>query len=228
MATPILIDEVIRSTRKTIAIIIQKDGRLIVRAPVKMPGHHIQEFVDSHTNWIRKKRAQALAAPLLIKKKFTSGERFLFVGNEYPLTIVTNQHPALIFSGERFQLAKNHLPKAREAFIRWYKTQARDVISNQVDRQARRLALSFKNIRISSARTRWGSCSANGTLSFTWRLVLAPMDIIDYVVIHELIHLKIRNHSPKFWKTVAEVMPEYKSCVSWLRKNGRMLSLDGN
>jgi predicted metal-dependent hydrolase len=228
MPAPIIIDEIIRSTRKTIAIVIQADGRLIVRAPVKMPGHHIQEFVNNHTNWILKKKAQALAAPRLIKKNFTNGERFLFVGKEYPLTVVTNQHAALTFSGDRFHLAKNHLPKAREAFIRWYKTQARDVISNQVDRQASRLALSFKYIRISSARTRWGSCSATGTLSFTWRLVLAPMEIIDYVVIHELIHLKIRNHSPKFWRRVAEVMPEYKRCVSWLRKNGRLLSLDGN
>jgi predicted metal-dependent hydrolase len=84
----------------------------------------------------------------------------------------------------------------------------------------------WKQIRISSARTRWGSCSTTGNLSFTWRLVLAPLEVIDYVVIHELVHTTIKNHSPAFWHRVAEIMPGYKQQVTWLKRNGRFLSLD--
>jgi predicted metal-dependent hydrolase len=80
-------------------------------------------------------------------------------------------------------------------------------------------------IRITSARTRWGSCSSKGTLSFTWRLVMAPLEVVDYVVIHELAHLRVKNHSQVFWDSVAALMPDYKRHVTWLKKNGRFLTL---
>jgi len=78
-------------------------------------------------------------------------------------------------------------------------------------------------IRISSARTRWGSCSSRGTLSFTYRLVMAPPDVVDYVVLHELVHTQIHNHSKTFWNKVAKLMPDYKPRLAWLKKNGKYL-----
>jgi predicted metal-dependent hydrolase len=99
------------------------------------------------------------------------------------------------------------------------------VISERVAYHAKKNKFAYRKIRISSARTRWGSCSTNGTLSFTWRLVLAPSEVIDYVVVHELAHTQIKNHSPKFWRRVVEIMPEFKRYITWLKKNGRFLTL---
>ncbi len=207
------------------ALIVQRDGSLTVRAPLRMSEIHIREFVQSHAEWIRKKQAQAKAAPPPLQRHYASGETFLYLGKEYPLTIVAHQRPALTFSSNKFHLAKSSLPKARQAFIRWYKAQALAVISERVAFHADKNQCTWRKMRISSARTRWGSCSTSGTLSFTWRLVMAPLEVIDYVVVHELAHTQIKNHSSKFWRRVAEIMPEFKRHVAWLKKNGRLLTL---
>jgi predicted metal-dependent hydrolase len=222
---PISIDHLIRSRRKTIALIIQRDGSLTVRTPLRMPASTIQEFVQNHGDWIRKKQAQLKASAPPPKKGFVEGETFPYLGREFPLTINIHQRPALIFDGTNFHLEKTDILDARQIFVQWYKTQARKVISERIALISKKNDLIYHKVRISSARTRWGSCSSNGTLSFIWRLVLAPPEIIDYVVVHELVHTQIKNHSAKFWRRVADIMPEYKRHVTWLKENGRFLTL---
>ncbi len=99
------------------------------------------------------------------------------------------------------------------------------MLKQQVSYYATKHGFEFKKIRISSARTRWGSCSTLGTLSFTWRLVLAPLDVLDYVVVHELCHLSELNHSKKYWGLVEEILPDYKARRTWLKENGGRLKL---
>jgi predicted metal-dependent hydrolase len=94
-----------------------------------------------------------------------------------------------------------------------------------VNLYAAQYGLRYEKIRITSAQTRWGSCSPKGTLSFTWRLVMAPLEVIDYVVIHELAHLRVKNHSKTFWAEVESMLPDYTRHVAWLRKNGKFLTL---
>jgi len=110
-------------------------------------------------------------------------------------------------------------------FTKWYKERAGEVISRRVQEYAQKYNFMPRQVKINSARTRWGSCSSNGTLNFTWRLVMAPLEVIDYVVIHELSHLRVRDHSRKFWKVVEAVDPEYKKKRKWLRENGDKLNL---
>ena len=222
---PLLIDHLIHSKRKTISLIVKPDGTLMVRAPLRMSAVHIQEFVQSHIEWIREKQAQAKASPPPPKKRYVDGETFPYLGKEYPLNLVAHQRSALTFGANKFHLVNNNRQKARKAFIRWYKAQALEVVSERVAIRAEQNKFAYQKIRITSARTRWGSCSTNGTLSFTWRLVLAPPEVIDYVVVHELIHTQIKNHSSNFWQRVGEIMPDYKRHVSWLKKNGRFLTL---
>ena len=107
----------------------------------------------------------------------------------------------------------------------WYKAQARSLLSGRVDFFAGRHAIRVGKVRISSARTRWGSCSARGTLSFTWRLVMAPPEVIDYVVVHEMCHLKEMNHSGAFWARVEAILPDYKARRKWLKDHGAGLRL---
>lgn len=223
---PIPIDRLIRSRRKTIALIVRPDGSLEVRAPQGLAESRIREFVESHADWVRKQKARASEFTLPLPKQFSEGEKFPYLGKEYPLKIVPRQRQALMFDGKEFRLAKTALPKAREAFIRWYKAQAAKVLSERIPAQAAAHGYKYGSIRVSSARTRWGSCSTRGTLSFTYRLIMAPSSVVDYVVLHELVHLKIKNHSKVFWAQVGNLMPDYKKHVNWLKKNGKFLTLE--
>ena len=222
---PAIIDQIIRSRRKTIAILIQKDGKVIVRAPLKTPERLINSFVESKSAWIKEKKSLALQHVLIPAKKFINGEKFWLLGEQIPLRVVEG-HTPLTLQNE-FLLSKLAQPDASACFEKWYKTRARKVLSERVIYYAKLNGFQYEKIRISSARTRWGSCSSRGTLSFTWRLVMAPLDVVDYVVIHELAHLKIKNHSVVFWNEVARLMPTYKARRDWLKKNGRYLTLDG-
>jgi len=199
---------------------------LVVRAPLKAPESLILEFVQSKAGWIRKKQIQARARRVPARE-FVEGEQFWYLGKTYSLILVGSQTPALQL-GESFRLARSAQAKAGALFIRWYKTQAMDVLSRRVQGFASHGGFAYSRIRISSARTRWGSCSARGTLSFSYRLVMAPQAVIDYVVVHELVHLKVRNHSRTFWKEVGAILPEYKQATAWLRKNGYLLTLDAD
>ncbi len=127
---------------------------------------------------------------------------------------------------ERFFLERQALPGAAAAFKAWYRAQARALVEERVRQYAARYGFSYRQVRITSARTRWGSCSAKGTLCFTWRLVMAPPECIDYVVVHELAHLRVANHSPAFWREVGAILPDYKARRKWLRVNGRSLTLE--
>jgi predicted metal-dependent hydrolase len=221
------IDQLLRSSRRTIALIIQPDGTLLVRAPLRMPDNIIQEFVEDHVDWIHRKKLLIRSVPSLQKKEFREGELFFFIGNKYPLNIHEKNLKNISLLKEGFQISRFRLPSARDLFINWYKVEARKLITSRVKLQGQANGFSWHKIRISSARTRWGSCSSRGNLSFTWRLVMAPLEVIDYVVVHELVHTRIKNHSPAFWHRVAEIIPDYKKHVNWLKKNGRTLSLDG-
>jgi predicted metal-dependent hydrolase len=125
-----------------------------------------------------------------------------------------------------FILSQSAVPQAADTFKKWYQKQARAVISKRVDEIAKKYGFSYKQIRITSARTRWGSCSTRGSINFSWRLVMAPIDVIDYVVLHELVHTRIHNHSREFWAKVASIDPDYKQKRLWLKKNGHQLTID--
>jgi hypothetical protein len=110
-------------------------------------------------------------------------------------------------------------------FKAWYRQQASRVISERVTGYAAQNGFSYQRVNITGARTRWGSCSARGSLNFTWRLVMAPIRVIDYVVVHELVHLKHKNHSKAFWDEVKRLMPEYQQQIKWLYEHGHTLRL---
>jgi hypothetical protein len=221
---PVKVDQIIRSKRKTLALIVKPDGSLTVRAPLRTAEKSIREFIETHTEWVMRKQAEALAALPPAPKQYIPGERFMYLGNAYPLELVKGQKKPLLLE-ENFKLSEAVQDNARLAFERWYRAQARQVLTERVDRYARQYDFHYKRIGITSARTRWGSCSANGSLNFSWRLILAPLDAVDYVVVHELVHTVFHNHSKRFWKKVEAIMPDYKEHRKWLRKNGQQFTL---
>ncbi len=125
-----------------------------------------------------------------------------------------------------FLLAAESQESARQVFEKWYRKQAAQVIKPRTAILAEQNGFTVSIIRINGAKTRWGSCGPKGSLNFPYRLVMAPEDVIDYVIIHELVHLRTRNHSKSYWDTVRGIMPDYKSRLNWLQENGHRLSLD--
>jgi predicted metal-dependent hydrolase len=231
--------KIIRSRRKTIALIIQADGSLLVRAPQRASNRQIAEILEEKSDWISARLAQAMARPKPEQHHFTSGEQFWYLGRTWPLLEAPGTHDRLEFSGGQFKLSLPTFPvptrslreaagrtgKARVLFETWYRRQARQVFEERAALLARRCGFSYRRVKITSARTRWGSCSTLGTLSFTWRLVMAPLAVIDYVVMHELVHTVTIRHGRDFWERVQALVPEYKQYVAWLKENGALLEI---
>lgn len=217
------IDRIIRSRRKTLALEVTCDARLIVRAPVKMTVKEIKRFVEKKHRWVQEK--QRVARERLRKlapKQFVNGEEFLFLGNTYRLSIVDDNSNPLSFDRE-FRLSRAHLHQARQLFVDWYKDQAYKKIKERLDRYSAVSGIQFIKFRITDAQKRWGSCSSRGNLHFSWRLILAALPVVDYVVVHELIHIKDQNHSAGFWKKVELLLPDYRETRQWLKVNGYLL-----
>jgi predicted metal-dependent hydrolase len=223
----IQIDKLIRSKRRTIALIIERDGSFTVRAPMRASQAAIENFIQQKTDWITRTRQKMKSSPhgeATIGKQYVDGEKFLFLGSLFDLKLVGPQKPVLRFDSG-FTLNRAAQIKGAQFFTRWYKERALEVITERVKQYSQQYNFVPKQVKISSAKTRWGSCSPNGTLNFTWRLVMAPLDVIDYVVVHELVHLRVKDHSSRFWKQVESIYPAYKKQRKWLRENGERLNL---
>ena len=219
------IDELIRSRRKTIALIVKTDGRLIVRAPIMATRRQIMNFVNEKALWIRSSQEKVKKRVIPPQKQFIDGELFWYLGKTYPVKLVPQKRPALTLKTS-FLLSQSAVPSAEDTFKNWYQNQARDVITRRVEAVAKQNGFTYKKIRITSARTRWGSCSTRGSINFSWRLVMAPADVIDYVIVHELVHTKTHNHSREFWNQVALIMPDYALKRKWLKINGHLLTIN--
>ncbi len=217
----IKIDEIVRSKRKTVSIQIKNDGKLIVRAPLRLSKKEINDIVLKHQHWIDSKQSEIIERnkKILI---FTEGEEFLYLGKYYPLKIV-DDYDNLLTLKNSFNLSKYCIANAKEIFANWYKDEAASIIKSRAEYYASNYNFQFSKIKISNAKTRWGSCSYNGNININWRLIMAPIEVLDYVVIHELVHLKIDNHSSKFWQQVESIYPEYKKAQKWLKDNAFLL-----
>jgi predicted metal-dependent hydrolase len=215
--------KIIHSKRRTIALIIETDGSLTVRAPLRFSRARIEQLVIEKEAWIRA-RQEWMRLHATVSHCYESGELFYYLGKTYPLRYADRQPQSLILS-DGFQLKRKLKTRAKQVFTAWYRDQARQIINERALLLGNRHLLFFKEIRITSARTRWGSCSSRGTLNFSWRLVMAPPEVIDYVIIHELAHLKIPNHSSDYWKYVEQLSPNYRTLRKWLKENGARFSL---
>ena len=220
----IKIDKIIRSKRRTLALEIAADASLIVRAPIRTPLDYIDNFIEKKIHWIKEKQELVKKNHALIKpKEFIDGENFLYLGNSYRLKI-TDKYKKVVLS-DFLYLPQNMQTKAQKALISWYKTQALEKITERVNWYANITGLKYESIKVTNAKKRWGSCSSKGRLCFNWRLILSPLNILDYVVVHELAHLEERNHSSRFWNKVKEIMPDHKQKYKWLKENGFLLNI---
>jgi len=204
---------------------ISQDARLIVRAPTKTPLSYIERLIEQKQFWILKKQSIALnKAKKHSAKKFVDGEGFLYLGDTYKLSIGELTHLPILFD-RGFILSKQKLSDAENIFTGWYKERAHEKIHERLALYSHATGLKYAKFAISGGKRRWGSCSIKGNLRFTWRLIMAPLKVIDYVVVHELAHVAVKNHSRDFWAKVRTIMPDYKPARDWLKHNGSLLKL---
>lgn len=219
----ITIDELKRSKRKTMSLEITRDARLIVHAPVKLSLEQIYYFIRQKRDWIRNKQEHFRKnGGGFQRKDFRQGEDFLYLGESFPLVEVKGKSK-LKLSGRQFEIGIDRKNRRRE-FEKWFRKQAAEVIKEILARHIISKNLKVSSVKINNARRRWGSCSSKGNINFSWRLVMAPQDVIEYVVVHELAHLKHKNHGVEFWKEVEAWFPAYKERKRWLKDNGHLLS----
>lgn len=219
----IRIDKLIQSSRKTVGLEITPQGKLIVRAPAMVNPGMLQVFLSKKANWIHQKKKLAQArAQLEPALDLGSSSRVLLCGKYYPVNYIDGKY--LRFDGGFF-IPKVGIPQQKKLIVGWLKRKAKKYLLQRVENLACRLGISYRKVRITSARKRWGSCSAKGNLNFTYRLIMAPPAVIDYVIIHELIHILEHNHSRKFWEKVSLALPDYKYCQQWLKENEYRLAV---
>lgn len=157
------------------------------------------------------------------ERRFEEGESFPYLGE--PHEVVVEQRPSSSVVDGALRLAEYHVEEAsvKRALETLYRRNARQRFGRRADHFAAEMDVEYDRIEIRNQRTRWGSCSTNGTLGLNWRLMMAPPEIIDYIIIHELAHLREANHSPEFWSLVAEYDPEYEAHAEWLQENSARL-----
>lgn len=219
------IDKLIRSRRRSIGLMINANAELIVRAPLHTPVHEIERLVSQKERWINDKQEIFRKRQPKAPKQFIEGEEFVVLGNKYPLRFVEDLPKAIVLEDELLKVHSAVVSNIEDHLNIWYRNLALETIRERVAFYAGMTGLSYSSIKVNEATTRWGSCSYKDTLNFTWRLIMAPMRVVDYVVVHELMHLKHMNHSARFWAEVAKVIPDYKSDERYLKDHGHLLHI---
>lgn len=215
--------EVRRSSRReTVEITIDRTGDLILLAPDRAAEDTISGFVQEKREWIFRK----LAEKNLFKKprpqrEFVTGEGFSYLGRNYRLKLVEEQSAPLKLVGGRFQLRRRDRERGREQFVLWYRTRGQSWVERRIPQWADRLGAAPSRVRVLDLGHRWGSCSPDGSVNIHWTTMQLPPSIIDYVLVHELAHLREPRHGPEFWRLIERVLPDHEPRCRWLAEKGR-------
>ena len=217
--------------RKTVGVIVDRDGSLILAAPTGCPLDLVERVAREKRFWAHAKLAEkrALSHPLS-PKEFVNGEGFPYLGRNYRLRLVDAPapgapEPPLRLHQGRFLLQQRERARAREHFIAWYAEHGHPWLRRRVALFADRIGVTPQGIEIRPLGYRWGSCTAGGRLNFHWRSVLLPPRIIEYIVAHELVHLCEGRHNAAFWKRLERAMPDCAAREQWLAEHGARYDL---
>ena len=207
--------------RRTIGLTVERDGGLTVSAPEGSDLAALEAFVLQKRPWLYRKLAEkkALQRPVSAKQ-YISGEGFPYLGRSYRLLLVDEQEVPLKLEAGRFRLRRSEAGAGRECFVHWYGGHARPWLWRRVEAFAPRMGVAPTGLEIRDLGHRWGSCSKSGRLNFHWAAILLPASMVEYVVVHELVHLVEANHTPEFWLRVERAVPDYEQRRQWLAEHG--------
>ena len=219
---PVIPNEIIRSKRKTLSVSIDPFGKITIRAPLRCTEERIQAFLREKEVWILRKKAELQGVGIELPPEDLDGYELLLLGKKCKI-FLTNI-PKVGYDGEKNFL---YLPRKNQKnrLVKWLKENALRILSSVTEVTAKRMGTSYKSVKITSARGRWGSCSGTDDIHYSFRLLYAPKDVIEYVVVHELAHTKHKNHSRAFWAEVANYVPDWKKKRDWLKKRGGLMQV---
>jgi len=214
----------VRRSRRSIRLKVDQAG-LTVSAPPREPYRHLEQVIRERGHWILEKLKE-MEARRLPPRRWRSGEALPLLGESLELIVyATHTRAEPIRTASRLWVG---VPDANDGeavklqVVSWYRRLATQEFTGRIARLAARLALKPPPFRLSEARTTWGVCTPEGRLRLSWRLIKAPPEQIDYVIAHELAHLRHMNHSPAFWETVAAIYPDYRPHAEALERDGHL------
>lgn len=215
-----------RSKRKTVSIFIERDGSVSARVPQELTEQELEKVVKAKSYHIYKHRAEwELLNARQIKREYVSGQSFLYLGRNYRLKLVDENVKGLVFKNNRFYLSHNTSENGEEYFKQFYKKKLEQKLPPIIKQYATSLGVQPNKVGVMELQHRWASCSEKGNINFHWKCAMAPIDVLHYIVAHELAHLIHMNHTPAFWNEVDKVIPSYQKKQEWLKYNGSGMTL---
>lgn len=218
LASPPVVTIIVRRSRGARRLslrVSQLDGRVTMSLPMRTPLREAQVFANEKEHWIRR----TLAARPDVMRPIIGGS-VLFLGRE--VDVVLGAGRVARYDDGQITVPENPA-RVMTRIAAMMKVTARERLREASDRYAQALDVSYGRLSLRDTRSRWGSCSSEGNLMYSWRLIMAPPEVLDYVAAHEVAHLLEMNHSPNYWRVVGRIYPDYKPPRAWLRKNGQQL-----
>lgn len=215
-------DRILRSRRKTLSVSVDPLGRVTVRAPLRYPQEKIDAFLREKEGWILKHQQRMAGAGVRLPDSSLDGYGLLLLGEIYQISLWEGRRVQVDEGTKRLFVPKSD---AERKLTAWLKETAKRIFTAAVGMRAQELGVQINSLKISSARTRWGTCSAKNDIRLCFRLLYAPKEVIDYVIVHELSHVKVKNHSAAFWAQVASVLPDYAKKRKWLKDHALLMQI---
>ncbi len=223
---------VARSAKRRSISIEVSGAQVTVRAPFFVAITDLEKFVRAKSLWIEQKIAQQTKQINVIPDRtYTSGTELPFMGQQLTLVLDRQAQANVVQLGDKLWVGLSTRSRladkeqAKRLVSLWYQRQALYFLTLKTDVAARTLNLRYSALTIKATRSKWGHCTASGAIQYNWQILLAPEPIVDYLVAHEVSHLRHHNHSPAFWQLVASLCPEYKKHRAWLKAHGLELTL---
>lgn len=229
--------KIIRTNRKSIGIIIDENSNIIVRASIEVSKDKIEEILHEKSKWILSKlKKMKDIKPAPKAKEYMTGEKLAYLGRKYRLKVEKSEDlkkvEVKLYQGTfyikypiRLDDETERIAAIKKALALWYRKHAEIKINERVLKYKKVLDVNPNKIVIKKQNKRWGSCSSNQNINFNWKIIMAPMSVVDYIVVHELTHLIFSDHSREFWDTVRSIIKDADEKKEWLRVNGNQLIL---
>lgn len=214
--------EIVRTSRRKSATFEVDCGVIKVRVPDFMSDENVRRLVVRKSVWMRNKIEEYKTRPSNNLKEYVSGENFPILGKNHRLKVVECSEPSTVELKDGYLYVTSTVGQSNPSQIQtsveeWFKTLALNRLTEKTERYAKIIGVEPTSVSIKSYKSRWGSCSSTGDISYNWKIIVAPHKVVDYIVIHELCHLREQNHSPRFWRHVERYAPDWKECRNWLK-----------
>lgn len=214
--------------RKNLTITVERDRSIIVHAPETTTEENIRDIVESKRQWIYTKinhQQKYSSLPHPPGKELVNGESVLYLGHQYQIEIIEKGLEQITLE-QKFLIPATYVNKHKQVLQNWFLEKANEIILPRTKQFANSLGVQYSAVKIIDNKYHWGSCSTKDSIHFNWRLIKAPMYVVDYVIVHELTHLIETNHTPRFWNIIKAQVTSTEKAKQWLKENGQLLEED--